>query len=78
MFINYRQEQWLDWLGIVEFVYNNKAYSSMKTLSFKANYGQDPRMEFKVKKKRRYKGVEKFVIKIKEIQEEAKAVLEKT
>ena len=78
MFINYRQEQWLDWLGTVEFVYNNKAYSSMKTLSFKANYGQDPRMEFKVKKKRRYKGVEKFVIKIKEIQEEAKAVLEKT
>jgi len=78
MFINYRQEQWLDWLGIVEFVYNNKAYSSMKTLSFKANYGQDPRMEFKVKKKRRYEGVEKFVIKIKEIQEEAKAVLEKT
>ena len=50
----------------------------MKTLSFKANYGQDPRMEFKVKKKRRYEGVEKFVIKIKEIQEEAKAVLEKT
>jgi len=78
MFINYRQEQWLDWLGTVEFVYNNKAYSSMKTLSFKANYGQDPRMEFKVKKKRRYEGVEKFVIKIKEIQEEAKAVLEKT
>ena len=78
MFINHRQEQWLDWLGTVEFVYNNKAYSSMKTLSFKANYEQDPRMEFKVKKKGRYEGVEKFIIKIKEIQEEAKAVLEKT
>ena len=44
---------------------------------FKANYGQDPRMGFKVRKKRRYKGTEKFIIKIKEIQEEAKAALEK-
>jgi len=34
-------------------------------LSFKANYGQDPRMGFKVRKKRRYKGAEKFIIKIK-------------
>jgi len=24
MFIDHRQEQWPDWLGIVEFVYNNK------------------------------------------------------
>jgi len=46
-------------------------------LSFKANYEQDPRMGFKVRKKKRYKGAEKFVIKIKEIQEEAKAALEK-
>ena len=34
-------------------------------------------MEFKVRKKRRYKGAEKFIIKIKKIQEEAKAALEK-
>jgi len=50
---------------------------STKTLSFKANYKQDSRIGFKVKKKRKYKGVEKFVTKIKEIQEEAKAVLGK-
>jgi len=46
-------------------------------LPFKANYGQDPRIGFKVRKKKKYKGAEKFVTKIKEIQEEAKAVLEK-
>ena len=50
---------------------------STKTLSFKANYKQDSRIGFKVKKKGKYKGVEKFVTKIKEIQEEAKAVLGK-
>jgi len=77
MFINHRQEQWLDWLGTAEFAYNNKVYSSTKTLPFKANYGQDPRMGFKVRKKERYKGAEKFIIKMKEIQEKAKAALEK-
>ena len=47
-------------------------------LSFKANYGQDPRIGFKVRKKRRYEGAEKFIIKIKKkIQEEAKVALEK-
>ena len=77
MFINYRQEQWPNWLGTVEFIYNNKVYSSTKTLPFKANYRQDPRMEFKVKKKGKYEGAEKFVTKIKKIQEETKALLEK-
>jgi len=44
---------------------------------FKANYRQDPRMGFEGKKKRRYAGVEKFIEKMKEIQEEAKVVLGK-
>ena len=34
-------------------------------------------MEFEVRKKKKYEGVEKFVTKMKEIQEEAKAVLGK-
>ena len=77
IFINHRQEQWPDWLGIVEFAYKNKVYLSTKILSFKANYRQDPRIGFEVKKKGKYKGAEKFVTKMKEIQEEAKIVLEK-
>jgi len=68
----------LDWLEIAEFIYNNKVHSSTKTLFFKANYGQDTRIGFEVRKKGKYKGTEKFVIKMKEIQEEAKVVLEKT
>ena len=77
MFIDHRQKQQPDWLGTAKFAYNNKVYSSTKTSSFKANYRQDPRMEFEVRKKGKYKGAEKFIIKIKEIQEEAKAALEK-
>jgi len=77
MFIDHRQEQWPDWLRMAEFAYNNKIHSSTKTLPFKANYGQDPRMGFEVKKREKYKGAEKFVAKIKEIQGEAKAALGK-
>jgi len=64
-------------LEIAEFAYNNKAYSSTKILLFKVNYKQDSRMEFTVKKKRKYKRAEKFVIKMKKVQEKAKVVLEK-
>ena len=38
MFIDHRQEQWPDWLGMAEFAYNNKTHSSTKVLPFKANY----------------------------------------
>jgi len=39
MFIDHRQEQWPEWLGMAEFAYNNKAHLSTKTSLFKANYG---------------------------------------
>ena len=77
MFIDYRQEQWPDWLEMTKFVYNNKVYSSTKTLPFKTNYEQDPRIGFEVRRKEKYKRMEKFVIKIKEVQKEAKAALRK-
>jgi len=78
MFIDHRQKQWPDWLGMAEFAYNNKMHSSTKVSLFKANYRQDPRMGFEMRKKGKYKGAKKFVTKMKEIQEEAKAVLGKT
>jgi len=77
MFIDHRQEQWPEWLGTAEFAYNNKAHSSTRTSPFKANYGQDPRMGFEGRKKGKYTGAEKFIEKMIEIQEEAKAVLGK-
>ena len=77
MFIDHRQEQWPDWLGMAEFTYNNKAHSSTKVSPFKANYRQDPRMGFEMRRKGKYKGAEKFMTKMKEIQEEAKAALGK-
>jgi len=62
---------------MVEFTYNNKNHMATKISPFKANYGQDPRMEFEGRKKGKYGVAGKFVERMKKIQEEAKAALEK-
>ena len=46
-------------------------------MSFKAYYGQDPKIGFEGRKKGKYEEVKRFVEKIKEIQKETKSVLEK-
>ena len=56
-------------MGTAEFAYNNKIYSSIKILLFKANYEQDPRIGFEIRKKGKYERAEKFVAKMKEIQD---------
>ena len=78
VFIDHRQEQWPDWLGMAEFTYNNKIHAAIKILPFKANYGQDLRMEFKRRRKEKYKAAGKFVERIKKIQKKTKAMLGKT
>ena len=44
---------------------------------FQANHGQNPRMGFELKKKGRYKGAERFAERMKKVQKEAKAALQK-
>ena len=77
VFIDNRQEQWPNQLEIVEFAYNNKIHAATKISPFKANYGQDPRMGFEIRRKGKYKVVGKFVERMKKIQEKAKAALGK-
>ena len=77
MFIDHRQEQWPEWLGMAEFAYNNKVHTGTKVSPFQANHRQNPRMGFKLRKKGRYEGAERFVERIKKVQEEAKAALQK-
>jgi len=77
MFINHRQEQWPEWLGTAEFAYNNKVHTGTKVSPFQVNHRQNPRMGFKLRKKRRYEGAERFAERMKKVQEEAKAALQK-
>jgi len=77
MFIDHQQEQWPEWLGTAKFAYNNKVHTGTKVSPFKANNGQDPRMGFEMRKKGKYEGAEKFAERLKNVQEEAKAALQK-
>lgn len=38
----YQQDDWLEWLPLAEFAYNNSDHSSTGVSPFKANYGFDP------------------------------------
>ena len=64
-------------MGTAEFAYNNKVHTATKTLPFKVNYGQDPKMGFEGRRKGKYEAMEKFVERMRKIQEKAKAALEK-
>ena len=77
VFIDHRQEQWLDWLGTVEFTYNNKIHTAIKNSPFKVNYGQDQRMGFEGRRKGKYEVAGKFMEKMRKIQEKVKTALGK-
>ena len=64
-------------MGTAEFAYSNKVHTGTKVSSFKANSGQDPRMGFEMRKKGKHEGAEKFVERMKNMQEEAKVALQK-
>ena len=70
MFVDHRQEQWLEWLGTAEFIYNNKVNTSTKVLSFRTNNGRDPRMGFEMRRKGKSEGAKEFTERIKKTQEE--------
>jgi len=71
MFIDHRQEQWPDWLGMAEFAYNNKVNTSTKVSLFRANSRRDPRMGFELRKKEKNEGAKAFAKRMKEVQEKA-------
>ena len=78
MYINYRQNNWAEWLATVEFAFNNKVHTVTKTSPFQVNYGREPRMGFDIRKKGKNEKAEEFVKEMKERHEEARAVLVKS
>jgi len=44
-FCSYQQDDWVDYLGLAEFAYNNAASDATKISPFFANYGYHPRLE---------------------------------
>jgi len=77
MYVNYRQNNWSEWLATAEFVFNNKVHTVTKMSLFKVNYGRELRMGFNIRKKRKNKKAEEFVREIKEKHEKARVALVK-
>jgi len=72
IYINYRQNNWSEWLTTAEFAFNNKVYTATKSSPFKVNYGRKPRMGFNIKKKGKNVKAEEFAREMKNRYEEAK------
>ena len=77
MFVDHRQEQWPEWLGTAGFTYNNKKHTAAQISPFEANYSLSPRMGFEGRRGKRFEAAEEFVERMKQVQEEVKAALEK-
>jgi len=77
MYVNYRQNNWSEWLVTAEFVFNNKVYTATKMSPFQVNYGKELRMGFDIRKKKKNEKAEEFVREMKERHEEARAALVK-
>jgi len=77
MYINHRQNNWLEWLAKAEFIFNNKIHIVIKSSLFKVNYGREPRIDFDIRKKGKYVKTEEFVKEMKDRHKEAKMALVK-
>jgi len=41
-YMNYQQDNWIDWLAAAEFQYNNKKHAAMGRTLFELNFGRHP------------------------------------
>ena len=62
-------------MATTEFIFNDKIHTVIKLSLFKINYGKELRMDFKIRKKRKYVKVEEFLKEMKKIHKEVKVTL---
>ena len=41
-YMNYQQDNWIDWLAIIEFQYNDKKHAATGRTPFELNFGRHP------------------------------------
>src|SRR3981189_203103 len=61
LFINHRQTDWVNWLPMAEFSYNNRVHSATKYSPFMLNFGQDPRMGHEPRNTTKVEAADRFV-----------------
>ena len=76
-FVDHRQKDWPEWLALAEFVINNKVHLATKVSLFMANYRRDLKMEADIRRKGKVEKATEFMKRMRQVQEEAEAVLKK-
>jgi hypothetical protein len=77
IFTSHRQHDWLEWIALGEFAYNNKVHSVIQVSSFYASYGYNPRMGVEPRRQSKNEAVDNFASRMKSVHEEAQAALTK-
>jgi Chromo (CHRromatin Organisation MOdifier) domain len=77
LFVLHCQDDWVEWITIAEFSYNNKIHSSTKVSPFYANYGYHPRMGMELHHYTKVEAADEFASWMKQIHKEAWATMTK-
>ena len=51
MYIDHRQNNWLEWLATAEFTFNNKVHTVIKSSPFKVNYRRELKMGSEIRER---------------------------
>ena len=77
LFVNYRQDDWAEWLSLAKFCHNNRIQSSTKQTPFMLNSGRHPRLGTEPVRDSKVDSVDNFVRGMQETRKEAEAALHK-
>jgi hypothetical protein len=75
--IAFHQDDWVDWLPVVEFALNNRYHSALKTTPFYANYGYHPHIGSLPRIQSPIESVEDFVDHLHQVQKNTEQSLER-
>ena len=77
MFINYHQSDWVSWLSLAEFSYNDKEQTSMGHSPFFVNYGRHPYKGVNTRREARNETAGEFVKRMEKVREETESALKR-
>lgn len=73
--VNYHQDDWVDWLPVIEFALNNRYKRALKTTPFYANYGYHPQIGSLPRIDTPIVSVENFVSHLQQVQKDTEKAL---
>ena len=74
--ISFHQDDWVDWLPVIEFALNNRYHSGLKTTPFYANFGYHPHIGSLPRIQSPIESVEDFIDHLHQIQKDTEKSLE--